>query len=437
MRSSDIERLQSAQTLPEPRKSLESFLAVAHIIEDRDGNSLPPELKDAIIALDLEKVIMFELRRDAEGRGILPHVALHVAAAVAGSRLICSVLLDKIPTQWSPCTLDTMHLATRIREAKAYADTREAPEGGSYHFSGALDTAVACSAIGVALQAKNSEVAELLVNSRKLLPDLVERNRYTHVALEDTGDAKVDSMYKITALDLAAAADDPKMVRLMLTAEASRASMSSSGAGMRLCRYKKEDADAAAPEPHWSLPNEGPLAIAVERRSQSVLRLLLEKGFLLSLESRVGLWSRVARTSNHIGLAMLLAGVPCEEVTPENIHRSLNAATSENVRLLLSRRPDLAASSFNSTTPLIKLAYERFHVESDVDVINKAETVIAFGGNVNATRLGRTALDYALGNGMDALAQLIKKAGGKKGAELTQGDDVEEVVPAAKRQRVA
>eukprot|EP00392_Amoebophrya_sp_AT5.2_P009234 g9262.t1 len=404
MRSSDIERLQSAQTLPEPRKSLESFLAVAHIIEDRDGNSLPPELKDAIIALDLEKVIMFELRRDAEGRGILPHVALHVAAAVAGSRLICSVLLDKIPTQWSPCTLDTMHLATRIREAKAYADTREAPEGGSYHFSGALDTAVACSAIGVALQAKNSEVAELLVNSRKLLPDLVERNRYTHVALEDTGDAKVDSMYKITALDLAAAADDPKMVRLMLTAEASRASMSSSGAGMRLCRYKKEDADA---------------------------------GFLLSLESRVGLWSRVARTSNHIGLAMLLAGVPCEEVTPENIHRSLNAATSENVRLLLSRRPDLAASSFNSTTPLIKLAYERFHVESDVDVINKAETVIAFGGNVNATRLGRTALDYALGNGMDALAQLIKKAGGKKGAELTQGDDVEEVVPAAKRQRVA
>lgn len=115
-------------------------------------------------------------------------------------------------------------------------------------YCGSVDTAVHCSAIGVALQAKNSEVAELLVSSSKLLPDLVQRNNHTRVALEgaDAGDAEVevDSMHKITALELAAAADDSKIVRLMLTALASRASMSSSGAEMRLCRYKKEDADA-------------------------------------------------------------------------------------------------------------------------------------------------------------------------------------------------
>lgn len=43
---------------------------------------------------------------------------------------------------------------------------------------------------------------------------------------------------------------------------------------------------SAAPGPHWSMPDEvfgwWPLAVAVARRSQSVLRLLLENGAFLS-----------------------------------------------------------------------------------------------------------------------------------------------------------
>ncbi len=47
-----------------------------------------------------------------------------------------------------------------------------------------------------------------------------------------------------------------------------------------------------------------------------------------------------------------------------------------------------------------------------------AELLISKGADVNAKRDGRTPLDFAIGNKQTEIADLLRKHGGKTGAEL-------------------
>jgi len=97
----------------------------------------------------------------------------------------------------------------------------------------------------------------------------------------------------------------------------------------------------------------------------------------------------------------------------------LNAATKEIAELLITNGADVNAKDVGGGTPLHYAALGGHKEIAELLIAKGADVNVIFGGNTPNARLGKTPLDWAEVANRKETAALLRKHGGKTGAELS------------------